>query len=161
MYNDIIYNNPRYNMHDTTAILNEIIGDSVDGPYEGEDYWIEEDCTIQVAENNVVLAATILRKTNNSGLFESRLVKLGQKGDSILLGFDTLEDVPSVYTANIGYKRDTVAEVKKDKAGKFCIYINNKRSTRMFGKLPAAKAYLNKLDLELQNESTESEDNDD
>jgi hypothetical protein len=66
-----------------------------------------------------------------------------------------------VYTTNIGFKHDTLAEVKKDNADKFCLYINNKRVTRMFAKLSAAKAYLKKLDQELQNEATEPEAVDD
>jgi hypothetical protein len=138
-------------------VLNEIIGDPIQGPYEGEDYWIDEDGTIQIAENNVVLAATIMRKANNSGQFAVKLVKIGHRGDSIILGFDTLLDAEPVYVTNIGYMRDTLAEVKKDTAGKFCLYINKKRATRMFTKLSTAKTYLKKLDKELQNEATEPE----
>jgi hypothetical protein len=66
-----------------------------------------------------------------------------------------------VYVTDIGYMRDTHAEVKKDTAGKFCLYINKKRATRMFSKLTAAKTYLKKLDKELQNEATEPEAQDD
>ena len=138
-------------------LLNEIIADPINGPYEGEDYWIDADGTIQVAENNVVLAATILRKANNSGAFDSKLVKVGHRGDSIILGFDTLLDVDPVYVANIGFKRDTLAEVKKDQAGKFCLYINKKRSTRLYNKLATVKTYLKKLDKELQQEAVEPE----
>jgi hypothetical protein len=148
-------------MTQVAELLNEIIGDPINGPYEGEDYWIDEDGTIQVAENNVVLAATILRKTNNSGQFEVKLVKIGQRGDSIILGFDTLLDADPVYTTRIGYMHDTQVEVKKDLAGKFCLYLNNKRATRMFNKLASAKTYLKKLDKELQNEATEPEPVDD
>jgi hypothetical protein len=142
-------------------VLNEIIGDPIQGPYEGEDYWIDEDGTVQIAENNVVLAATIMRKANNSGQFAVKLVKIGHRGDSIILGFDTLLDAEPVYVTDIGYMRDTHAEVKKDTAGKFCLYINKKRATRMFSKLTAAKTYLKKLDKELQNEATEPEAQDD
>jgi hypothetical protein len=73
------------------------------------------------------------------------------------LGFDTLLDADPVYTTNIGYMRDTLAEVKKDTAGKFCLYLNKKRATRMFTKLTAAKTFLKKLDKDLQNEATEPE----
>lgn len=148
-------------MSNVSDVLNEIISDPIQGPYEGEDYWIDADDTIQIAENNVVLAATIMRKTNNSGQFEVKLVKIGQRGDSIILGFDTLLDAEPVYTTNIGFKRDTLAEVKKDNSDKFCLYINKKRVTRMFTKLTAAKTYLKKLDKELQNEATELEAVDD
>lgn len=141
--------------------LNNIIGDPINGPYEGEDYWIDADGTVQVAENNVRLAAMIMRKTNNSGAFDTKLVKLGSKGDSILLGFDTMADIAPVYTAKIGFKRDTFAEVKKDLAGKFCVYLNQKRAARMFNKLSSAKVYLKKLDVELQTDGHEPEAHDD
>ena len=144
-------------MTQVAELLNEIIGDPINGPYEGEDYWIDEDGTIQVAENNAILAGTILRKTNNSGQFDTKLVKIGQRGDSIILGFDTLLDADPVYKTKIGYMHDTLAEVKKDTAGKFCLYLNKKRATRMFTKLAAAKAFLKKLDKELQSEAVEPE----
>jgi hypothetical protein len=67
----------------------------------------------------------------------------------------------SVYTANIGYMRDTLVEVKKDEAGKFCLYVNKKRATRMFAKLAAAKSFLKKLDHELKTQATEPESIDD
>lgn len=138
-------------------LLNDIIADPIDGPYEGEDYWIDEDGTIQIAENNVVLAATIMRKANNSGEFATKLVKIGQRGDSIILGFDTLLDAEAVYKTQIGYMRDTLAEVKQDQAGKFCLYLNKKRSTRMFNKLTSVKSFLKKLDKELRSQATEPE----
>lgn len=148
-------------MTQVAELLNEIIGDPINGPYEGEDYWIDTDGTIQVAENNVKLAATIMRRANSSGYFDTKLVKVGNKGDSILLGFDTMADIEPVYTANIGFKRDTLAEVKKDLAGKFCVYLNKKRASRMFSKLSAVKAYLKKLDLDLQTDGQEPEAHDD
>lgn len=148
-------------MTQVAELLNDIIGDPINGPYEGEDYWIDEDGTIQIAENNAILAGTILRKANNSGQFDTKLVKIGQRGDSIILGFDTLLDADPVYVTDIGYMRDTHAEVKKDTAGKFCLYLNKKRATRMFTKLTAAKTFLKKLDKELQNEAVEPEAVDD
>ena len=141
--------------------LSNIIGDPINGPYEGEDYWIDADGTVQVAENNVKLAAMIMRQANSSGYFDTKLVKVGNKGDSILLGFDTMADIEPVYTANIGFKRDTLAEVKRDLAGKFCVYLNKKRASRMFSKLSAVKAYLKKLDLDLQTDGQEPEAHDD
>jgi hypothetical protein len=141
-------------MTQVAELLNEIISDPINGPYEGEDYWIDEDGTIQVAENNVRLAAMIMRQVNNSEIFNTKLVKVGLKGDSILLGFDTIADVEPIYTAKIGYKRDTLAEVKKDLTGKFCVYLNKKRAARMFSKLSSVKAYLKKLDQELSSDGT-------
>jgi hypothetical protein len=148
-------------MTQVAELLNEIIGDPINGPYEGEDYWIDTDGTIQVAENNVKLAAIIMRRANSSGYFDTKLVKVGNKGDSILLGFDTMADIEPVYTAKIGFKRDTLAEVKRDLAGKFCVYLNKKRASRMFSKLSAVKAYLKKLDLDLQTDGQEPEALDD
>ena len=144
-------------MTQVAELLNGIISDPILGPFEGEDYWIDQDDTIQIAENNVMLAGTILRKANNSGQFDVKLVKIGQRGDSIILGFDTLLDTDPVYKTQIGYMRDTLAEVKKDTTGKFCLYLNKKRATRMFTKLTAAKTFLKKLDKELKNEATEPE----
>jgi len=144
-----------------TELLNEIISDPIVGPYEGEDYWIDEDGTIQISDNNVVLAATIMRKANNSGKFDVKLVKVGHRGDSIILGFDTLLDTASVYTANIGYKSDTLAEVKRTQDDKFCLYLNKKRATRIFKKLAAAKTFLKKLDQELQQDGVVPEAHDD
>lgn len=141
--------------------LSDIISDPINGPYEGEDFWIDNDGTIQVAENNVVLAATIMRKANNSGEFDVRLVKVGHRGDSILLGFDTLLDVDPVYTAKIGFKRDTLAEIKKDQAGKFCLYLNKKRNARLFNKLNTVKSFIKKLDRDLQDTAQEPESFDD
>ena len=141
--------------------LTNIISDPFDGPFEGEDFWIDDDGTIQVAENNVRVAAMIMRKANSSGVFDQRLVKIGAQGDSILLGFDTLADVAPVYTAKIGFKGDMLAEVKEDADGKFCLYINGKRGARMFSKLSAVKAALKKLDREMQSAGVEPEDLDD
>jgi hypothetical protein len=141
--------------------LTNIISDPFDGPFEGEDFWIDEDGTIQVAENNVRVAAMIMRKANSSGVFDQRLVKIGAQGDSILLGFDTLADVTPVYTAKIGFKGDMLAEVKADLNGKFCLYINGKRGARLFNKLASVKSAIKKLDKELQSAGQEPEDLDD
>ena len=141
--------------------LTNIISDPFNGPFEGEDFWVDADGTIQVAENNVRVAAMIMRKTNGSGEFPQRLVKIGVQGDSILLGFDTLSDTEPVYTAKIGFKGDMLAEVKTDTNGKFCLYINGKRGARMFNKLSAVKATLKKLDREMQSAGVEPEDLDD
>jgi hypothetical protein len=141
--------------------LTKIISDPMEGPFEGEDFWIDDDGTIQIAENNVRLAAIIMRKTNSSGKFPQRLVKIGTQGDSILLGFDTLGDAEPVYTAKIGFKGDILAEVKEDQSGKFCLYINGKRGAKMFNKLSLVKSALKKLDKDLRSAGKEPEDLDD
>jgi hypothetical protein len=143
-------------MNDIQKLV-ELINDPIDGPHEGEDFSIDDEGNIQVSDNNVRLAANIMRKANISGAFREKLVKLGQKGDSILLGFDTLVKVEAVHTAKIGYLGSVLAEVKKDTSGKFCIYLNNKRLTRMFAKLTGAKKYIKDQDKELStlNEPTD------
>lgn len=141
--------------------LAELIEDPIIGPFEGEDYWFDEDGSIQIADNNAKVTGAILRKVNNSGIFPTKLVKIGQKGDNILLNFDNLMDVAPVYSARIGFQRDTLAEVKKDNAGKFCIYINKQRKTGLYKKLASAKQFLKRLDLELQDTATHNEINDD
>jgi len=114
-----------------------------------------------VAENNVRLAAIIMRKANLSGEFDKKLVKIGAQGDSILLGFDSLTDALPIYSAKIGFKGDMFAEVKKDESGKFCLYINGKRGNKMFAKLSAVKSAIKKLDREMQSAGQEPEDLDD
>jgi hypothetical protein len=141
--------------------LNDIIADPFNGPFEGEDYWIDDTGVIQVAENNVRLAAIIMRKANLSGKFDKKLVKIGAQGDSILLGFDSLTDALPIYSAKIGFKGDMFAEVKKDESGKFCLYINGKRGNKMFAKLSAVKSAIKKLDKEMQSAGQEPEDLDD
>lgn len=141
--------------------LNQIIADPFDGPFEGEDYWIDDNGVIQVAENNVRLAAIIMRKANLSGEFDKKLVKIGAQGDSILLGFDTLTDTDPVHVAKIGFKGDMLAEVREDETGKFCLYLNGKRGTKMFAKLSAVKSALRKLDKEMKSAGEEPADLDD
>lgn len=141
--------------------LNNIIADPFEGPFEGEDYWIDDTGIIQVAENNVRLAAIIMRKANLSGKFDKKLVKIGAQGDSILLGFDSLTDTPPIYTAKIGFKGDMLAEVRANESGKFCLYVNGKRGNKMFAKLSAVKSAIKKLDREIQSASVEPEDLDD
>lgn len=135
----------------------EYVNDPFDGPIEGEDFWIDEEGYIQVPADRVKTAALIMRKTNSSGMFDLQLVKIGQRGDAILLGFDSLAELAAVFTKQIGYKGDTLAEIKTDASGKFCVYINKKRLARMFNKLTPAKSFIKKLDKDLQNVAVETE----
>ena len=136
--------------------LIKIISDPYEGPEEGVDFWIDEHGLIQVSDNRI--AGLIMRRANTSGEFEQKLVKIGQKGDALLLGFDTLLDTEPVYAARIGFKGDAVAEVKQDSIGKFCLYINGKRQARLFTKLSTAKQTIKKLDKDLQTAAVEPED---
>ena len=132
--------------------LLEIISDPYQGPYEGEDFQIDDQGIIQVEANNVKIAAKIMRLANSSGEFAHQLVNLGKKGDSILLGFDELAEQVSLYSASIGFKGDMSAEVKKDlDSKKFYIYLNGKRSGKKFSSLGRAKTHIKKLDAELKN----------
>jgi len=102
-----------------------------------------------------------MRKANLSGEFDKKLVKIGAQGDSILLGFDSLTDALPVYSAKIGYKGDMLAEVRADESGKFCLYVNGKRGTKMYAKLSVVKSAIKKLDREMQFVGQEPEDLDD
>lgn len=130
--------------------LLDIISDPILGPFEGEDFCIDEQGYIQVYDHNPKIAAMIMRKANTSGLFPVNLVKVAHKGDAIILGFDTLAESESVYVSQIGYQKSVLAEVKSDASGKFCVYLDGKRSARMFGKLSSAKTFIKRLDKDLQ-----------
>ena len=125
-----------------------VITDPYDGREEGVDFWVDEDGLIQT--HDVRVAALCMRIANTSGEFKQNLVKVGQKGDCILLGFDTLLTAESVYTDKIGMKKDILAEVKRDENDKFCVYLNQKRSARMFSKLASAKRFIKSLDKDIQ-----------
>lgn len=129
--------------------LLSVITDPYDGREEGVDFWVDEQGYIQTQD--VRTAALIMRTANTSGKFTQNLVKVGQKGDSILLGFDTLLTVESLYTDRIGMRKDILAEVKRDENDRFCVYLNYKRSARMFIKLASAKRFIKSLDKDLQN----------
>lgn len=126
-----------------------VITDPYDGREEGVDFWVDEQGYIQTQD--VRTAALIMRTANTSGEFAQNLVKVGQKGDSILLGFDTLLTAESLYTDRIGMRKDIIAEVKCDGNDRFCVYLNFKRSARMFTKLTSAKRFIKILDKDLQN----------
>jgi len=138
----------------TLEQLLEVISDPYSGREEGVDFWVDEDGYIQTQD--VRTAALIMRTANMSGEFAQNLVKVGQKGDSILLGFDTLLDAKAVFTDKIGVNKDILAEVKRDENDKFCVYLNRKRSARMFTKLASAKKFVKSLDKDLQSVGTVS-----
>ena len=53
-------------MKNLSEKLNDMIADPFDGPFEGEDFWVDSDGVIQVSDNNVRLAGIIMRKVNQS-----------------------------------------------------------------------------------------------
>ena len=131
--------------------LLEVISDPYNGREEGVDFWVDEEGYIQAQD--VRTAALLMREANTSGVFTQNLVKVGQKGDSILLGFDNLLDADAVFKIKIGPQNDILAEVKQDDNAQFCVYLNKKRSARMFTKLASAKRFVKSLDKDLQSVS--------
>lgn len=125
-----------------------VISDPYDNREEGVDFWIDEQGYIQTQD--VRTAALLMRKANTSGEFDQNLVKVGQKGDSIILGFDTVIGTDSVFSNQIGYQKTVLAEVKVGTDGKFCVYLDKKRSSRTFAKLASAKTFIKRLDKDLQ-----------
>lgn len=132
-------------MSDIQKVI-KLIEDPINGPYDGEDFYIDDDGVIQIVDNNIKLAANITRKINQSGKFNQKLVKIGQKGDCILLDFDKLTDADPVYKDNIGFEKRTSAEIKQDENGICYVYINGKRSNKTFKSLAVAKSFINKTD---------------
>jgi hypothetical protein len=126
------------------------ISDPILGPFEGEDFCVDEQGYIQVYNNDPKVAAMIMRKANTSGLFTQNLVKIAHKGDSIILGFDNVSSTEPVFANQIGYQKSVLAEVKVGIDGKFCIYLDKKRSSRIFNKLMSAKTFIKRLDKDLQ-----------
>lgn len=130
--------------------LIDIISDPISGPYEGDDFCIDEQGYIQVYDTNPKIAAMIMRRANTSGVFPVNLVKVAHKGDSIILGFDNAFGTEPVFANQIGYQRAVLAEIKVAEDGKFCVYLNKKRSARIFNKLTSAKTFVKRLDKDLQ-----------
>ena len=130
--------------------LLDIISDPILGPFEGEDFCIDEQGYIQVYDNDPKVAAMIMRKANTSGLFDVNLVKVAHKGDTIILGFDNVSRTEPVFANQIGYQKTVLAEVKVSEDGKFCIYLDKRRSARTFNKLASAKTFVKRLDKDLQ-----------
>jgi len=144
-----LYNQEGYPMTQNSQLL-DIISDPITGPFEGEDFCVDEQGYIQVYDNNPKIAAMIMRKANLSGLFPVNLVKVAHKGDSIILGFDNVSNTEPVFANQIGYQRGVLAEVKVGDDGKFCIYLDKRRSARTFAKLAGAKTFIKRLDKDLQ-----------
>jgi hypothetical protein len=130
--------------------LLDIISDPITGPFEGEDFCVDEQGYIQVYDSNPKIAAMIMRKANTSGLFPVNLVKVAHKGDAIILGFDTVSGTEPVFANQIGYQKGVLAEVRVGDDGKFCVYLDSRRSARTFAKLASAKSFIKRLDRDLQ-----------
>ena len=125
-------------------IIETELVDPIEGPYEGEDYWAEDEF-VYVGNRNVVLAAKIMREVNRTTHFDKRLVKFRTAGDVIVLGFDSLADIESVFTCRIGSHKEKLIELKESEDGRLAMYMNKERSSTTFKTLKASKSYIKKL----------------
>ena len=139
-------------MTDLAVFLNETFAFT-----DYEDAFRVEDGHVYVHDNNIRAAGMITHKLNNSKLFDTQLVKLGKRGDAIILGFDTMADAESVYADEIGPDCSTDVEIKRDANNRCLLYVDGHRYTRTFPSLAAAKRYIDQLDQQL-NHQPEVED---
>ncbi len=105
--------------------LLDIISDPILGPFEGEDFCIDEQGYIQVYDHNPKVAAMIMRKANTSGLFPVNLVKVAHKGDAIILGFDTVSSTEPVFVNQIGYQKGDQDPSTWMPPENKCLYVSN------------------------------------
>lgn len=127
----------------------------IDGVNDGEEFFIDDDLTIHVPDNNLKISSLILRKINLSNMFDQKLVRITKKGDSIILGFDSIADIEPIYSTFIGPDSDVEIEIKKDpNIKKFYIYKNGKRSIKTFTVLAKAKRYIAALDKQLDEQES-------
>lgn len=136
--------------------LQKIISpDPYDYPFEGEDYYIEDNGTISVSNNNARLAGMICHKVNRSGKFEHKLTRFGTLGGVIILGFDKLAEKEPVFKDQLGKKKNISVEIR-ELDGIYYIYINGQRRTNSFLKLSTAKAYGTRMSKHLDSLDRES-----
>lgn len=128
------------NLLNSEILFNDNLNDS--------DFAVEEDGTIQVFDRKVGTAAQIARVLNTSKAFDKQVVRLGFRGDSIVLGFDELVDAQAVYEDYIGPDCEVTAEVKQAKDG-YYVYMDNRRTTIKHKSIAAAKRYITQLDNQL------------
>jgi len=129
-------------------IIKTELTDPFDGPYEGEDFWCEDEF-IYVGNKNFILSAKIMREINNRPEFDKRLVKFRTAGDVVVLGFDSLADAASIFTVKIGPHKEKTIELKETEDSRIAIYINKERSSVTFKTLKASKKYIKKLNRTL------------
>ena len=112
------------------------------------DFSLESDGTILVFDNKIGTAATIARVINTSKAFDKQLVRLGKRGDSIVLGFDELVDAEAVYEDWIGPDCEVEATVKQAKDC-YYVYMDDRRTSVKHKSIAAAKRYITQLDNQL------------
>lgn len=135
-------------------LLQNLLANS-DVGFEGEDYHFDGDT---VVANDVRTAGKILRAINTSALFSKQAV-IVKKGEQPVIGFDPLEDAQTIFQDTIGPNDNQAdVEVKTDTSGDFYLYINGKRSTRVFKNLAKTKKYITALDHQLHTHSALGQD---
>jgi len=127
-----------------------MIEDPFEGPFEGEDFLIDEEGIIHVTNNNQKLAGIISRKVNQSNKFDMKMVRLGTSGDTIVLGFDPLTDAIPVHTDRIGFKKDVLVDVRQSSPTEFYLYVGKRRKNKVYSTLNRAKTAIKLLDKSLQ-----------
>ena len=124
-----------------------------------EDAFHVDDNVVLVHDNNVRAAGMITNKLNNSKLFDTQLVKLGKRGDTIMLGFDTMADAESIHADAIG-PEFTAVEVKRDSDNRCLLYVDGHRYTRTFPSLAATKRFIDNLEQQLNSQLVVEADED-
>lgn len=119
----------------------------IDGPFEGEDYHVDEEGYIVV--DDPLTAGRICRIVNKK-IIDKKLIKLGTKGGAVILGFDELRDVNPVYSDSVGDDRDIKVNVKQGLNGIHFVYVDGRRMPKSYKTLGLAKAYVKKLDRDLK-----------
>lgn len=124
-----------------------------------EDAFHVDDDQVLVHDNNIRAAGMITNKLNNSKLFDTQLVKLGKRGDTIILGFDSMADAESIHADVIG-PEFTAVEVKRDSDKRCLLYVDHHRYARTFASLAAARRYIDQLEQQLTNQLVVEADED-
>lgn len=124
-----------------------------------EDSFHVQDNEVYVHDNNIRAAGMITHKLNNSKLFDTQIVKLGKRGDTIILGFDSMADAASVY-ANIVGPEFTAVEIKRDSNNRCLLYVDGHRYARTFPSLAAAKRFIDQLEHQLNSQLVVETDED-
>ena len=128
------------NLLNSEILFNDNLNDS--------DFAVEEDGTIQVFDRKVGTAAQIARVLNTSKAFDKQVVRLGFRGDSIVLGFDELVNAVAVFEDYIGPDCEVTAEVKQANDG-YYVYMDDRRTSVKYKSIAAAKRYITQLDNQL------------
>ena len=131
-------------MNINEKLVKVISPDPFTGPFESEDYIIEENGTISVLDNSVTMAGKICYKVNRSNKFDYKLVRFGSSGDVIVLGFDKVGNKEPVFESKLGRRKNISVEIREHD-NIFYIYIDGQRRSKTFEKLSTAKGYCTRV----------------